>query len=240
MSTRDNGMYGFSHTDLPSDVLSGNWTNVDAVAPGFAEFDDSGSPQFCHNDDYVLTSGQSTPRGARTDQVPHTDPTWMGRRSRASSKHMLSQNMSQVASNAGHGSSMTSLTQHDQVAFPGHFPLSDSVTAAGDACLPLALDGAPPRQVQWPVLSTGRSMTPAYAAFSAAGAAGCSPSLHMAPAHMHLGSDSSMQENSSPGPWDCFSSSISRRSSPATVDDMWLPTALSPNCSAQAADDPLR
>ncbi|KAM5351298.1 hypothetical protein ACJ41O_004021 [Fusarium nematophilum] len=54
--------------------------------------------------------------------------------------------------------------------------------------------------------------------------------LHVVPAHMQLGPDVSLAEHSPPSSWDCFSSSISRSSSPNTIEDLWFPSH-SPNSS---------
>ncbi|KAF7544718.1 hypothetical protein G7Z17_g9743 [Cylindrodendrum hubeiense] len=79
----------------------------------------------------------------------------------------------------------------------------------------------------WPGYSLDMGLN-ADAAFPLADA---SP-LHVVPAHMQLGPDVSLTGNSPPSSWDCFSSSISRSSSPATIDDMW-PIAPSPNSSPE-------
>lgn len=58
--------------------------------------------------------------------------------------------------------------------------------------------------------------------------------LHIVPSQIQFGPDASIPEQSSPGSWASFSSSISRTSSPAT-DDAWLhgPNGLTPNSSPE-------
>ena len=62
-------------------------------------------------------------------------------------------------------------------------------------------------------------------------------SLHVAPAQMSLEQDG-LPDNSSPGSWDDFSSSISRTSSPATVDDAWMTAALNSNTDSGFISEP--
>jgi hypothetical protein len=57
--------------------------------------------------------------------------------------------------------------------------------------------------------------------------------LHVVPAQMQIGPDVGLPDNSSPGSWECFSSSISRTSSPATIDEAWLSAPLSPHSSPE-------
>ncbi|PHH64701.1 hypothetical protein CDD81_4142 [Ophiocordyceps australis] len=57
--------------------------------------------------------------------------------------------------------------------------------------------------------------------------------LHVVPAQMHLGAASGLPDASSPGSWECFSSTISRTSSPTTNEDTWLSGSMSPHSSPE-------
>lgn len=110
---------------------------------------------------------------------------------------------------------------------------SAGIMAGMDSCLLVDDDVHDmPAQMYWPDASLDMTLVGA-SVFPVTDAG----PLHMAPAHMHLGSESVIPDTSSPGSWDCFSSSISRTSSPATIDDMWLPTAPSPHSSPGNAGD---
>ncbi|SPJ73592.1 uncharacterized protein FTOL_03322 [Fusarium torulosum] len=95
-----------------------------------------------------------------------------------------------------------------------------------DTCLLDPIDGIE-NQMYWPGYSFDGGLN-GDATFSLPGA---SP-LHVVPSHMQHGPDVSLAENSPPSPWDCFSSSISRSSSPNTIEDLWFPNQ-SPNSSPQ-------
>lgn len=94
-----------------------------------------------------------------------------------------------------------------------------------DSCLLIDSDAATlPSQMYWPEYPVDMGLG-GDATFS------LPDPLHVIPAQMQLGPDAVVPDNSSPGSWDCFSSPISRTSSPATVDEAWLSAPLSPHSS---------
>jgi hypothetical protein len=106
--------------------------------------------------------------------------------------------------------------------------------AGMNSCLLVAADAnAVSSHMYWPDLGLDMSMATAGGAYAVTNPG----PMHMVPAHMHLGPESVLPDNSSPGSWDCFSSSISRTSSPATIDDVWLPSTLSPHSSPEIVGD---
>ncbi|PHH86834.1 hypothetical protein CDD83_9693 [Cordyceps sp. RAO-2017] len=100
--------------------------------------------------------------------------------------------------------------------------------AGMDSCLLLDADTSAVPQIYWSDYNLDMSLNAENSGVFPLTEAG---PLHVVPAHMHLGTESGLLDNSSPSSWDCFSSSISRTSSPATIDDTWLSAPLSPHSS---------
>lgn len=97
-----------------------------------------------------------------------------------------------------------------------------------DSCLLLDFDAASVPHIYWPEYSLDMNLSAETTGVFALAEAG---PLHVVPAQMHIGAEAGMPDNSSPSSWDCFSSSISRTSSPATIDDTWLSAPLSSHSS---------
>lgn len=143
----------------------------------------------------------------------------------------MAQAMARADSSQSSGSSLSQSSHMSRGNARGFVP--QSATVAGplngiDSCLLVASDVASANpHMYWSDLGIDMNMSlPAPAGVFTFPEAG---PMHMMPAQMHLGPDSVLPDNSSPVSWDCFSSSISRTSSPATIDDTWLPGALSPH-----------
>lgn len=131
--------------------------------------------------------------------------------------------MSRVSSSRSSGSSLSQSSHLSNMDFSGNASALQTGTQTGsihgiDTCLLDPVDGMS-TQMYWPGYDATFSLPEA------------SP-LHVVPSHMQLGPDVSLAENSPPSPWDCFSSSISRSSSPNTIEDLWFPNQ-SPNSSPQ-------
>lgn len=143
--------------------------------------------------------------------------------------------MSRVGSSRSNGSSLSQVSHLSSMDLSGNASTfghgSHAGSALGGIDTTLFLDpdsDAMASQMYWPGYSLDVALN-TDATFSIPEA---SP-IHVVPAHMQLGPDAHLSETS-PGSWDCFSSSISRSSSPATVDELWLATQ-SPNSSPELA-----
>ncbi|KAG6210463.1 hypothetical protein E4U35_005177 [Claviceps purpurea] len=224
-------MFSFAHTESSTDLLNGSWQTAGDGSQNFQEYSDNGS---CHSgeaEDYLFTSGHTTPRGSRLEQTQAMDSVWKNPRNTAQSSSSMAQAMARADSSQSSGSSLSQSSHMSRGNARGFVP--QSATVAGpltgmDSCLLVASDVASANpHMYWSDLGIDMNMSlPAPAGVFTFPEAG---PMHMMPAQMHLGPDSVLPDNSSPVSWDCFSSSISRTSSPATIDDTWLPGALSPH-----------
>ena len=141
--------------------------------------------------------------------------------------------MSRVSSSRSSGSSLSQVSHLSSMDLTGNASTyghgSQAGSALGGIDTTLFLDSdsdAITSQMYWPGYSLDVALN-TDATFSIPEA---SP-IHVVPANMQLGPDVNLAETS-PGSWDCFSSSISRSSSPATIDELWLQTQ-SPNSSPE-------
>ncbi|EFY97455.2 C2H2 transcription factor [Metarhizium robertsii ARSEF 23] len=247
MASNAAAMFSFAQTEPSTDLLNGqSWGSTSESHQNFQDFPDNGSSHSGEAEDYLFTSGHTTPRGSRLEQAASMDSVWTNPRTTQSS--VMAQAMARADSSRSSGSS---LSQHAQLsrgnvsAFRNvsHAAATTAGTMAGmNSCLLVAADAhavSSNAQMYWPEM--GLDMNIAAGGGSAVGSGAFAVTqagpMHMVPAHMHLGPESVLPDNSSPGSWDCFSSSISRTSSPATVDDVWLPSALSPNSSPEIVGD---
>lgn len=197
----------------------------------FPEYPDNGSSHSGEVEDYVFTSGQTTPRGSRIEHAQSMSSVWTNPRTTATSSSMA-QAMSRVDSSR---SSSSSLSQSSRMS-RGKISPSRNVSRAAavtapmsgqNPCLMVPADANPvSSQMYWPDLPPDMNI----GSGNVYNVTTCSP-LHMAPAHMHLGLEAVLPENSSPGSWEYFSSSMSRNSSPATIDEAWLSSTRSSNAS---------
>lgn len=227
MASNTSGMFSFSQTEPSADLLVGSsWATTAEGPQNFREFSDNGSAHSGEAEEYIFTSGQTTPRGTKIHSQGRQDMqnTWNSRT--VTSVPQGGQAMSRVSSNRSSGSSLSQASHMSNLDVTGNASAFRNGSQAGamagiESCL--LLDTEP----YWSGYSLDLGM-PTGAAFPLTDA---SP-LHVVPAHMQLGPDVSLTGHSPPSSWDCFSSSISRSSSPATIDDMW-PIAPSPNSSPE-------
>jgi hypothetical protein len=231
------GMFSFSQTEPSADLLSGSaWATTAEGSQNFPDFPDAGSSHSGEAEDYLFASGQTTPRGSRiTDHCQPAETAWDAPRP-ASLVSTGGQAMSRANSTRSSGSSLSQSSHMSNMDARGNASAFRNGSQAPpsmvgmDSCLLLDSDaGAVASQVYWPSypvdMSIGADGT--FVDLSAV-----SP-LHVVPAHMQLGPDVGLPDNSSPGSWECFSSSISRTSSPATIDEAWLSAPLSPHSSPE-------
>ncbi|KAG5986556.1 hypothetical protein E4U54_005362 [Claviceps lovelessii] len=228
------------HAEPSTDLLNGSWhNNTGDGSPNLHEYSDHGS---CHSgeaEDYLYTSGHTTPRGSRLEHIQSMDSIWNNPRMTAQTSSMA-QAMARADSNQSSGSSLSQSSQMSRGNASAFRNISQPTAIAGtmtgmDSCLLVAADAATSNpHMYWSDLSIDMGIPTSAGAFSVSAA---SP-MHMIPAQMHLGPESVLPDNSSPGSWDCFSSSISRTSSPATIDEAWLPGALSPHSPDIVGDSP--
>ncbi|KAG7436173.1 hypothetical protein Forpi1262_v003286 [Fusarium oxysporum f. sp. raphani] len=223
------GLFSFSSQTEPSaDLLTGSsWATTVEGPQNFQDFSDNGSAHSGEAEEFIFTSGHATPRGTR---VP-SQGNWSTSRTTASVTQG-GQAMSRVSSSRSSGSSLSQSSHLSNMDFTGNASALQTGTQAGatlhgiDTCLLDPTDGIT-NQMYWPGYSLDGGLN-GDATFSLPDA---NP-LHVVPSHMQLGPDVSLVENSPPSPWDCFSSSISRSSSPNTIEDLWFPNQ-SPNSSPE-------
>ncbi|CAJ0553466.1 Ff.00g119780.m01.CDS01 [Fusarium sp. VM40] len=223
------GLFSFSSQTEPStDLLAGSsWATTVEGSQNFRDFSDNGSAHSGEAEEFIFTSGHATPRGTRV----LSQGNWSNSRTIASVTQG-GQAMSRVSSSRSSGSSLSQSSHLSNMDFTGNASALQTGNQAGatmhgiDTCLLDPIDGIE-NQMYWPGYSFDGGLN-GDATFSLPGA---SP-LHVVPSHMQHGPDVSLAENSPPSPWDCFSSSISRSSSPNTIEDLWFPNQ-SPNSSPQ-------
>ncbi|KAF4507462.1 hypothetical protein G6O67_003954 [Ophiocordyceps sinensis] len=147
----------------------------------FQDFPDNGSSSYAGDaEEYLFTSGQTTPRGSRTDQPQTSDAMWTAART-VSSAPRMSHAMSRANSSRSSGSCMSQSSSH-----------LSSMDSTGNAS---ALRNGPQ------------------------------------PAGSIAGMDSCLLLDADAAAVPHIYCSISRTSSPATIDDTWLSAPLSPHSS---------
>ncbi|XEU97066.1 hypothetical protein FSHL1_002352 [Fusarium sambucinum] len=226
-SMASNGLFSFSQTEPSTDLLTGSsWATTVEGPQNFQDFSDNGSTHSGEAEEFIFTSGHATPRGTRV----HSQGNWSASRT-AASVTQGGQAMSRVSSSRSSGSSLSQSSHLSNMDFTGNASALQTGTQTGsihglDTCILDPVDGMS-TQMYWPGYSLDAALN-GDATFSLPD----SSPLHVVPSHMQLGPDVSLAENSPPSPWDCFSSSISRSSSPNTIEDLWFPNQ-SPNSSPQ-------
>jgi hypothetical protein len=229
------GMFSFSQTEPSADLLSSSaWATTAEGSQNFPDFQDAGSSHSGEAEDYMFTSGQTTPRGTRIMEPCHTaEASWDA--PRAAVVPTGGQAMSRANSSRSSGSALSHSSQLSNMDVRGNasaFRTGSQVPppmVGMDSCLLLDTDAsAIPSQVYWPSYPVDMSLN----GDGSYNLSDVSP-LHVVPAQMQIGPDVGLPDNSSPGSWECFSSSISRTSSPATIDEAWLSAPLSPHSSPE-------
>ncbi|EQL03065.1 zinc finger domain-containing protein [Ophiocordyceps sinensis CO18] len=235
MAPNASSMFSFSQTEPSADLVTGSsWANHPEGPQNFQDFPDNGSSHAGDAEEYLFTSGQTTPRGSRTDQPQTSDAMWTAART-VSSAPRMSHAMSRANSSRSSGSCMSQSSSHlssmdstGNASALRNGPQPAGSIAGMDSCLLLDADAAAVPHIYWSDYNLDMNLNVENNGVFALTEAG---PLHVVPAQMHLGTEAGLPDNSSPSSWDCFSSSISRTSSPATIDDTWLSAPLSPHSS---------
>ncbi|RDA92845.1 hypothetical protein CP533_2882 [Ophiocordyceps camponoti-saundersi (nom. inval.)] len=231
MAPNASSMFPFSQTEPSTDLVNGSSWGTHGEGPqNYQDFPDNGSSHSGDAEEYLFTSGQSTPRGARTDQPQAADTIWTATRT-VSSGAPRTHAMSRV--NSSRSSSSLSPSHLQQANLENATTMRNGPQPTGsmsgiDSYLMLDSDATVVPQAYWPDYSFDMTLSAETNGMYPLASAG---PLHVVPSHMHLGTEPGMLDNSSPSSWDCFSSSISRTSSPATIDDTWLSAPMSPHSS---------
>jgi hypothetical protein len=230
------GLFSFPQTEPSTDLLdSSSWATTVEGTQNFQDFPDDGSAHSGEPEEYLFTSGHTTPRGTRLlENAQANEANWAPSSRIVHSAAASGQAMSRTGSTRSNVS-LSQLSQMSNMDVRGNVAAfrngSQAPTMVGmDSCLLLdthAANAAP--QVYWPDYSLDVNLGADNVPF---GMSAVSP-LHIVPSQMQLGPDASLPDTSSPGSWECFSSSISRTSSPATIDDTWLSAPLSPHSSPE-------
>ncbi|KAJ6446619.1 zinc finger domain-containing protein [Purpureocillium lavendulum] len=228
-------MFSFSQTEPSTDLLNGSsWGSHGEGPQNYQDYPDNGSSHSGEAEEYLFTSGQTTPRGSRTDQPQTTEAMWNATRTGPSAP-MMAQAMARADSSRSIASAMSQSSRLSTMDSTGSVAAFRTGTHAAtpmagmDSCLLLDADsGSVPPQMYWADYNLDMSLHAENQGVYPLTDAG---PLHVVPAHMHIGAESGVPDNSSPSSWDCFSSSISRTSSPATVDETWISGPMSPHSS---------
>ncbi|KAH6897231.1 hypothetical protein B0T10DRAFT_526402 [Thelonectria olida] len=226
MTSSTSGMFSFSHTEPSADLVAGSsWaTTAEAGPQNFQDFSDNGSAHSGDAEDYIFTSGQTTPRGTRILSQGRQDiqNAWSSRTAPAMPQGGHA--MSRVSSSRSSGSSLSQASQLSMDVTGNVYAFRNGSQAGSitgmDSCL--LLDS----ETNWPTYGLDMGLN-ADTTFSLPDA---SP-FSIVPSQTQLGPDVGVITHS-PGSWD-FSSSISQASSPATTtDDLWR-ISQSPNSSPE-------
>ncbi|RFU75176.1 hypothetical protein TARUN_7076 [Trichoderma arundinaceum] len=240
MASTAPAMFSFSHTEPSTDLLNGSSWGANAEGPqNLHDYPDNGSSHSGEAEEYLFTSGHNSPRGPRLDQAQPSDVAWSAPKA-AMSIASGAQAMSRASSSRSNGSAVSptqmsnmSIVRGNAQAFRNG-PQSTGSMAGMDSCLLLDSDahGVSPH-MYWPDYALEMNLGADGVPFPVPNV---NP-LHVVPSQMHLANDA-VPDTSSPSTWDCFSSSISRTSSPATIDDAWQPAPFSPDSSPELCRSP--
>ncbi|KAH7328596.1 hypothetical protein B0I35DRAFT_473282 [Stachybotrys elegans] len=231
------GIFSFPQTEPSTDLSGSSWGAAAEGAQNFQEFPDHGSVHSGEPEEFLFTSGQTTPRGSRLlEQSQAAEANWSNPSRSVPPMSAGGQAMSRANSARSSGSSLSQSSHMSNMDVRGNAstfrngPQATQSIVGIDTCLVLESDAnATASQMYWPGYPLDLSLNTDSATFAMPE---LSP-LHVVPAQMQLGPDASLPDTSSPGSWECFSSSISRTSSPATIDDAWLSGPLSPHSSPE-------
>ncbi|CAH0016494.1 unnamed protein product, partial [Clonostachys rhizophaga] len=227
------GLYSFQ-TETSADLLPGSTWGTSEGAQNFQDLPDSES---CHSgeaEEYIVTSGQATPRGTRLERSHANENAWAsGLTPVIPGGHAMSRIPSNMSngSSLSHSSRLSSLDVRGNVStFRNGSQLPGPLVGVDTSCLFLDTDASlMPPSAYWPTYDLTTGLESQFSLST-------SPTMHVVPSQMQFGPDASLPDNSSPGSWNSFSSSISRTSSPATIDEAWLQSAhrpLSPHSSPE-------
>jgi hypothetical protein len=214
------GLFSFSQTEPSTDLLNGSsWGTTTEGSQNFQDFPDSGS---CHSgeaEEYIITSGQTTPRGSRLGRSRATESAWAtaGLTPVSTGGHA----MSRIDSSRSNGSSLSQSSQMSSMDMRGNVSAfrngsrATGTLVGADSCL-LLEDAAALPQVYWSGYPLNAGLDAVNGTFSVHDV---SP-MHVVPSQTQFGPDA-IPDNASPSSWG-FPGSISRTSSPATIDEAWL------------------
>ncbi|KAF4121160.1 ZnF C2H2, partial [Geosmithia morbida] len=212
------GMFCFSQTEPSTDLMNGSsWATSTEGPRNFPDFADSGSSHSGENDEFVVMSGSTTPRGSRLNRTrPNGSWTAAGLSQASVDGHA----MSRIDSSRSSGSMLSHSSHSSNLDVAGNasaFRHGSHVTGTmvgADACLLMDPDTTSMSQVYWPTYGLDMENTPLSMPEA-------SP-MHVVPSQMQFGPDANLADNTSPGSWANFPVSVTRTSSPATIDETWI------------------
>lgn len=199
----------FSQTEPSADMLhASSWGPITESSQNYQDFPDNGSSHSGEAEEYIITSGQTTPRGSR-----------LGRSSAWAAAGLTpvstgGHGMSRVDSSRSNGSMLSHashLSGNASAAFRNGSQANGAMNGV-DSCLLLDADATALQY--WPGYNLGVGLDVESATFPGAE----SSHLHVVPSQTQFGPDN----HASPSSWVSFPGSISRTSSPTTVDEQWL------------------
>ena len=225
-------MLSYAQTEPSSDLLNGStWATTVEGTQNFPDFPDNGSAHSGDAEEYIFSSGHTTPRGSRLDRSV-LNHAWNAPRNPSSSLPLGGQAMSRADSSKSQTSHLSRVDMRGNISAFRNGPHTTNSMVGLDSCLLLDADAtATTSNLYWNHYPM--SMPPLNTEAVSFHLSTDISSLHVVPAQMQLGPDASLADNSSPSSWDCFSSSISRTSSPATTDETWISGPHSPNSSPE-------
>ncbi len=226
-STTSASLFSFSQVDSSAELLQGSpWCATAEVPQYLPEFQDHGSSHSGDTGEYIFTSGQETPKGNNNNNATRIPQHTMPMENTWSTAHLpvsdaRSHAMARIDSTASGSSSLSqtsSISNIDNSYGPVHGLHQGSLHSAGlmQNLSPCQMSDGVGSPIFWPGYGLEIGLgTECPLAISDIHPLNVSPSqVTLQPEPMH--------ETSSPNSWDGFSSSISRTSSPATIDETWL------------------
>ncbi|KAM0459307.1 hypothetical protein ACHAPV_005489 [Trichoderma viride] len=232
-------MFSFSHTEPTADLMNGSSWGANAEGPqNLHDYPDNGSSHSGEAEEYLFASGHNSPRGPRLDQAQPAAVAWAAPKA-PMSIHIGAQAMSRASSSRSNGSAVSPTqmsnmsTRGNAQAFRSGSQSTGSMNGM-DSCLLNSDAHGVSSHMYW---SDYASLEMGLGADGVAFPVHNVNPLHVVPSQMHFANDS-VPDASSPSTWDCFSSSISRTSSPATIDDSWQSAPFSPASSPELCQSP--
>uniref|UniRef100_A0A8H7TMB0 Uncharacterized protein n=1 Tax=Bionectria ochroleuca TaxID=29856 RepID=A0A8H7TMB0_BIOOC len=189
------GLYSFQ-TEPSADLLPGSTWGASEGAQNFQDLPDSES---CHSgeaEEYIVTSGQATPRGTRLERSHANENAWAsGLTPVIPGGHAMSRITSNMSngSSLSHSSRLSSLDVRGNVStFRNGSQLPGPLVGVDTSCLFLDTDASlMPPSAYWPTYDLTTGLESQFSLST-------SPTMHVVPSQMQFGPDASLPDNSSP------------------------------------------
>lgn len=240
-SSSSASLFSFSQVDSSAEILHGSpWCATEEVPQYLPEFQDHGSSHSGDTGEYIFTSGQETPKGNNTRIPQHhmaMEHTW--NTARLPGSDARGQAMARIDSTASGSSSLShasNISSVDGSYGPIHGVSQASLQSAGmmQNLSPCQMSDGVGSPICWP----GYGLDIGLGSECPLAISDIHP-LNVSPSQVTLQPEA-VHETSSPNSWDGFSSSISRTSSPATIDETWLAGPVNDDSPAALVKNSMR